>query len=216
MSSEQDVAHFFDDFSKTFDTFYENQRGALLRWVDHRFRSDMYIRFARTFEAFGDLRNRTVVDIGCGSGIYTLEALRRGATQVTAIDPAPGMLALVRERVEREGFAAGTEIREGFFPMKVPPHDFAIVMGVMDYIADPLKFLEGLRSVVTDCAAVSFSSRHWFRTPFRKVRYRIRNCPVFFYTEDSIRAMSQSAGFSHIQIYKISGAGMDYHVCLKP
>ena len=36
---------------------------------------------------------------------------------------------------------------------------------------------------VRETAQASFPSRHWFRTPVRSVRYKLRNCPVFFFTE---------------------------------
>ena len=36
--------------------------------VHRRFGSDMFIRFALTFEALGDLTETTALDVGCGSG----------------------------------------------------------------------------------------------------------------------------------------------------
>src|SRR6516225_5216310 len=61
-------AKFFDDFAAAFDTLYDRKRGPFMRWVDERFRSDMFIRFRWTFEVFDGLQNKTVADIGCGSG----------------------------------------------------------------------------------------------------------------------------------------------------
>jgi hypothetical protein len=96
------------------------------------------------------------------------------------------------------------------------PFDFAIIMGVLDYVADPVAFFKGLRGILTGRAAVSFPSNHWFRTPLRKIRYRLRNCPVYFYDEQRIREIGRAAGFGTVDIVKIAGAGMDYHVCLAP
>jgi hypothetical protein len=39
---------------------------------------------------------------------------------------------------------------------------------------------------------------------------------VFFYDENQLRALARSAGFSSLEIFKIPGAGMDYHVSLRP
>jgi 2-polyprenyl-3-methyl-5-hydroxy-6-metoxy-1,4-benzoquinol methylase len=217
MKKDTSAAHFFNEFSRTFDTFYGGQRSLPMQWIDRHFRSDMYVRFGKTFEALDNLEGRSVLDIGCGSGVYSVEALRRGASKVTALDPAPDMLKLVRERMEKAGLAGRCEIVEGLFPQAMPPpHDFAIVMGVMDYVEDPVAFLGALRSTAKTSAAVSFPSRHWFRTPIRKVRYTLRKCPVYFYDERRIELLCSSAGFSRIDIFKIPGAGMDYHVCLKP
>src|SRR5262249_8569505 len=128
------------------------------------------------------------------------------------------MLALVRQRLDQHGVADNRcRLLEGMFPYGgVAPHDFVIVMGVMDYVADPQAFLNALRPLVTRLALGSFPSEHWLRTPLRKVRYRLRQCPVYFYDEASIRTVCSNAGFTDVHIRKIPGAGMDFHVCLRP
>lgn len=216
MPHEPDAAAFFNGFAETFDTIYDSKRNAFMRWVDCKFRSDMFIRYTLTFAALGDLDGKTVIDIGCGSGPYVIEAIRRGACWVTGIDPAPNMLALARRRLEQHGFEQRCSLLQDSFPaVKVPVHDHAIVMGVMDYVADPASFLAAVQSVVRLSAVVSFPSRHWFRTPFRRFRYQLRRCPVYFYDETRIRRLCSGAGFRYIDIQKIPGAGMDYHVCLR-
>jgi predicted TPR repeat methyltransferase len=214
--SVSDAANFFDRFAEGFDSLYDGQRNAAMRWVDRQFRSDMFVRFALTFDVLGDLTGSKVLDVGCGSGPYVVEALKRGASVVTAVDPAPNMLALTRDRVMRAGFSGRCETIGGAFPMvSLRPHDHAIVMGVMDYIEDAGGFLAALHPLVQRSAAISFPSKHWFRTPIRKLRYRLRRCPVYFYDESDIRRVVSQAGFSGVELRKIPGAGMDYHVCLR-
>ena len=214
--SVSDAAGFFNKFAEAFDTLYDGKRNALMRWVDRQFRSDMFVRFALTFEVLGDLSGKTVIDVGCGSGPYVVEALKRGARLVTAVDPAPNMLSLAQERVTRAGLSARCRVVVGSFPtISLEPHDHAIVMGVMDYIEDAAGFLAALRPLVQGRAAVSFPSKHWLRTPIRTARYRLRRCPVYFYDENDIRRLVSHAGFSGADIRKIPGAGMDFHVCLR-
>jgi SAM-dependent methyltransferase len=216
--NQQQAGTFFDRFAGTFDTFYDGKRSPLLQWVDRRYRHDMFERYALTFERLGDIGGQRGLDIGCGSGPYVAEAIRRGARQVVALDPAPGMLELALRRVETINAVDKVEFVTGYFPEAAPPgpFDFAIVMGVLDYVADPVSFFRALRGILTGRAAVSFPSKHWFRTPLRKIRYRLRNCPVYFYDERSIREIGREAGFGTVDIVKIAGAGMDYHVCLAP
>jgi 2-polyprenyl-3-methyl-5-hydroxy-6-metoxy-1,4-benzoquinol methylase len=218
MRHEPNAATFFNGFAETFDTIYDQKRNRFMRWVDCTFRSDMFIRYALTFEALGQLQGSMVLDVGCGSGPYIIEAFKRGADRVTGIDPAPNMLALVRQRLDQLGVGGNRcELFEGVFPgVLVRPHDFVIVMGVLDYVADAQAFLNALRPLVKCLAVVSFPSEHWFRSPFRKMRYRMRQCPVYFYDEARIKSLCSLAGFNHVEIKKIPGAGMDFHVCLRP
>ncbi len=209
---------FFDRFADTFDTFYDGRRSPLMQWIDRRYRHDMFERYALTFERLGDLTGQRGLDIGCGSGPYIVEAVRRGASHVVGLDPAPGMLELAQKRLEQMGPSDRGEFVTGYFPETIPagPFDFAIVMGVLDYVAEPVQFFKALRGILTGRAAVSFPSKHWFRSPIRKFRYRLRNCPVYFYDERMIRSIGQQAGFGTVDVIKIDGAGMDYHVCLAP
>ncbi len=87
-------------------------------------------------------------------------------------------------------------------------------MGVMDYVEDAASFLRSLRSVVTQKAALSFPSKHWFRTPLRQSRYRLRRCPVHFYTREAIEALVREIDVRNYTLTKIAGAGMDYVLCL--
>jgi SAM-dependent methyltransferase len=218
MSNSTKSGDFFHGFADTFDTFYDGKRSPVMQWIDRYFRNDMFERYRLTFEQLGDLTGKRGIDIGCGSGPYVIEAIKRGATHVMAFDAAPRMLELTRERVERHGAQDKVSYQESYFPPAAPVgnFDFAIVMGVLDYVQDSTAFLRALRETITEVAVISFPSKHWFRTPIRKVRYRLRSCPVWFYDEAGIRNSAKLAGWSQIDIRKIAGAGMDYHVALKP
>jgi 2-polyprenyl-3-methyl-5-hydroxy-6-metoxy-1,4-benzoquinol methylase len=210
----QKVGAYFDKAAVTFDTFYDHKRSLFMQWVDKKFRSDVFKRYNLTFETIEPLKDRTVLDIGCGSGPYVVEAARRGAKRVVGLDMAPGMLGLARQRTAAAGVGDKCEFVLGTFPQDAPQEifDYAIVMGVMDYIADPSSFLSSVVQQVQRCAMVSFPSKHWFRTPLRKVRYWLKRCPVYFYEPQQIEDLSKKAGFTGVKIIKIPGAGMDYFV----
>lgn len=205
---------FFDNFADEFDTFYDGKRSPLMQWIDMHFRRDMFVRYEMTFDFLGNIGGKSVLDIGCGSGPYIIEALSRGAAHVIGVDPAPRMLALAKKRVNQADMDDKVTFLEGYFPQICPEEkvDYAIIMGVMDYISDPNIFLSSLRGIITEGAVLSFPSSHWLRTPFRKIRYKIRKCPLFIYTEKQIQILLKEVGFECYKISKISGAGMDYVV----
>jgi 2-polyprenyl-3-methyl-5-hydroxy-6-metoxy-1,4-benzoquinol methylase len=213
-SHERKVGTYFDRAASTFDTFYDHNRSLFMQRIDRKFRSDVFKRYSLTFETIEPLKDRTVLDIGCGSGPYVVEAARRGVKRAVGLDMAPAMLELARQRSAAAGVSDKCEFVIGTFPQDSPQEtfDYAIVMGVMDYIADPSAFLSALIQRIQLCAVVSFPSRHWFRTPLRRVRYWLKRCPVYFYEPQQIDNLSKAAGFSQVKIKKISGAGMDYFV----
>ena len=54
-----------------------------------------------------------VLDVGCGSGVLSLAALRLGAVHATALDTDSLAVAATRANAERNGLAGGVEAREG-------------------------------------------------------------------------------------------------------
>lgn len=50
-----------------------------------------------------DLRDMTVLDVGAGSGRASFECLRFGAARIYAVEPSPGLLRLLRKKVDRLG-----------------------------------------------------------------------------------------------------------------
>ena len=57
-----------------------------------------------------DLRDRTVVDYGCGSGILAIAALKLGASSAHAVDIDPQALIATRENAVRNGIGSGLTV----------------------------------------------------------------------------------------------------------
>ena len=60
-----------------------------------------------------DLRGRSFLDIGCGSGLFSLAAYRLGARKITSLDVDPFSVRCCEELKRRAGNLANWEIREG-------------------------------------------------------------------------------------------------------
>jgi tRNA (mo5U34)-methyltransferase len=106
-----------------------------------------YQHFRNTIPA--DLTGKTVLDIGCNAGFYSLEMKRRGATRVLGIDTDDRYLAQAR-------FAASVEQLEiEYARMSVweiatlgEQFDLVIFMGVLYHLRHPLLALDLIREHV--------------------------------------------------------------------
>src|SRR6266446_3934791 len=175
MNQEQRVNRFFSDFAGHWDALYGGKRNKFWRVFDRLFRNDVLERFQITMELLGtDLTQKSVLDIGCGSGVYDIEIVRRGATKVLGIDLSAGMIALAKEYSRHAGCEDSCEFVCANFPPDRPiealnqTFDYGIAMGVMDYISDPVSFLRQTRPLITQFLILSFPGHHWLREPLRR------------------------------------------------
>jgi tRNA (mo5U34)-methyltransferase len=100
-----------------------------------------YERFSHVIPA--DLTGKTVLDIGCNAGFYSMEMKRRGATRVVGIDTEP--LYLRQAQFSAEVTSLEIEFRE----MSVwdvarlgERFDLVIFMGVLYHLRHPLLALD--------------------------------------------------------------------------
>ena len=82
------------------------------------------------------LRDCTMIDYGCGSGILGIAALKLGAARVVAVDLDPQALVATRENAVRNGVSDRLEIQG------VPPRLEAACCVFANILADPLVELE--------------------------------------------------------------------------
>ena len=144
---------------------------------------DMFERFEETLLECGDVSGQRVLDIGCGSGLFSVSLAQRGAT-VVGLDFAPHMLELARQRAASQGVAECCTFVEADF-MTYPlrePFDITLAIGVFDYVARPEPMLARMRTATRGKAIATFPMRWTYRMPIRKLRLALRGCPVFFYS----------------------------------
>ena len=110
---------------------------------------DNWLRFADAVPA--DLTGRTVLDIGCNAGFYSVEMKRRGAARVLGIDSDERYLAQARLAADALGFAGSVEFRNlSVYDVGAlgERFDLVIFMGVLYHLRHPLLALDLIREHV--------------------------------------------------------------------
>jgi ubiquinone/menaquinone biosynthesis C-methylase UbiE len=97
----------------------------------------------------------TVVDVGCGSGLYTVAVAKAVQPDgvVYAVDIQEGMLEKLRKRMEHEGVENITPIladAEGRIPLDDGIADAVFSVAVIPEIPNPVKAMEQIRRLMTD------------------------------------------------------------------
>lgn len=134
-------------------------------------------RYARTVGFLDTYIKPGIVlnDLGCGTGIFTVHALKRGAI-VNAIDFAEGSIKATRNNVEAHvANAKAAFIVADVANHNLPKSDVSLAMGLSPYIADLDSFLENVLQSTDLLCCLYVDPRRWsnrLRTalPFLNVR----------------------------------------------
>ncbi len=209
-SEIRQVGDFFHSYAVDFDSIYGGKRNPVSRLIDRLFRKSMMLRFQRTLSDLSDENLQSILDIGCGSGRYAVELLKMGK-EVTGIDLAPGMLAIAEQACKDQFPPDRYRFILGSYPETILNRRFnaALLIGFFDYVQDADAVIQGLKRDIDRMFVASFPKAGGLLAFQRKIRYRLRNVPLVFYTEADIHKLMDRAGISN---YRITDLGRDLYL----
>ena len=184
---------FFHEYANDFDAIYSNRNGMVNGVVNRLFRRSMKLRFLKSVEGCGAVDGKSVLDIGCGPGHYSITLAQRGAARVVGLDFAEGMIQLASQHAREAGMGNRCSFEAGDFLAYDPPEpfDYVLVMGFMDYMPDPKAIIARVLSLTRCRAFFSFPAAGGLLAWQRKLRYRSR-CDLFLYTRPQLQELFSS------------------------
>ena len=209
MSKLDEVRHRFEWDATKFAAIYEDSSVAT-RLFNRVFRKAIFVRYDVAMKESGDASGKSFLDIGCGSGVYSIEFAKRGANQVLGLDFSEPMLQIARDAATR----VGVEARTNFVTAEFLGHDFgdqtfdvSIAMGVFDYLEQPEPFLAKMARLTRGKLIASFP-RNSLRGTMRRLRYRLTGRgDVFYYTASEVSALAARAGIDRHRLIHVDSSG---------
>lgn len=148
-------------------SFYQ-QRNAqdTIRYVrdhvyDSRYQKEKDLCIARLLDHV-DLKEARVLEVGCGSGVWTEQLARRGA-RITAVDVLPHLVESAESRLEQAGFGAQCSFLCGNVSAVVPADkrfDFVFFKDVMEHVEDDNALVAALRERMQEGAWMLVSTQN--------------------------------------------------------
>ena len=199
------VSEFFDSYAGDFDAIYGTKNTRLNRLLNRYLRASMRIRFEKVLSSCDPIQGKSVIDIGSGPGHFSISLARKGADHVLGVDFAESMNELATRHAEQAGVADRCRFDFGdFLEYEIPEQfDYAVVMGFMDYIADPSTVIRKVLLATRAKAMFSFPAAGGFLAWQRKLRYRKR-CELYMYTAAQLEELFRQAGDDSVRIEPIA------------
>ena len=208
------VIDYFDRHIDDFDKIYRKNRSWLGNWLDSTVRASVGLRFDLAFELLGDIKGKSVLDVGCGSGRYMLEAVNRGAGKVVGLDAASGAIRAARKIAGELSVLDNVNfIKADFIDYELEDEfDILLAVGYFDYIFDPALHLEKMLQVARGLIYASFPRRWHPLTPVRKLRLALKRCAVRFYSSRQLKELMRDLKCDNYLLRKVA---RDYVVLIR-
>ena len=205
--STQQVKTFFDDYAQKFSSIYhEQQKQPLQRFLDKTWRKSMFLRFKRVSDIINQSQAKSILDAGCGPGWHDLLLLKSQDIHVTGVDISPNMIEIAKQQVSTAGVEENSEfICTNLFEYN-PDKKFDIVfsLGVVEYFEKPQDIITKMMSLSNNKVIFSLPVKNHWLTPQRIIRYKIRKCPLWLYSETKIESILKKMGVENYSIEKLS------------
>jgi magnesium protoporphyrin O-methyltransferase len=205
-TTSEKVKQYFDKIPDEWDSLYSD-RNWIINNLNKYLRKGLFERYDLTFRHCGEISGARVLDIGCGTGLYSIVFAKRGAAKVVGIDLAPAMITFAQQRAQELMVQDHCEfICDDFLNHTFEEKfDIIVALGVFDYIQDPGPYFNKVSSLAGKRFLASFPKDSLFWGTQRKIRYRwIKKCPLYFYTFDGLRRLYKEANFAETNILSTS------------
>jgi SAM-dependent methyltransferase len=132
-----------------------------------------YVELPSVYHVLGDMTGLSVLDLACGTGYYTKEFRRRGATRVWGVDLSEEMIRAARSREEKQPL--GVQYVLGDAGALEPMGDFDIVTGIhLLHYASSLEHLKGM------CKGISGNLKVGGRFIGYQLNYDLSRAPYYY------------------------------------
>lgn len=178
--------------------------------IDAEWRSDLKWE---ALKGHIELRNRSVLDVGCGNGYYGWRMLEEGARRVIGLDPSLLFVvqhAVMRSAADPSGSNFVLPVPDDCLNTVSPIFDVAFSMGVLYHRSSPVDHLQLLRkslrpggTVVIETIGLQHDDPDHEAVLVPRDRYaRMRNV-WFLPTPGMLRVWLQRTGFHHCRLVSV-------------
>jgi 2-polyprenyl-3-methyl-5-hydroxy-6-metoxy-1,4-benzoquinol methylase len=120
-----------------------NELRAVLSWRSPDYENSAYSQWELRLlvRELGDVRSKTILDVGCGVGRVTIELLKAGA-RVTALDNSAKMLAITEEKAREASLTALFDaVKSNAAEIALPDssYDIVVCVGLLEHLPETVR-----------------------------------------------------------------------------
>ncbi len=160
--------------------------------------------FKYTIQYLAGVKPGRVLDIGCGSGVYSVELAKQGIA-VTGLDSCKEMINATKNLLEQNGLGGRVQtVLADYLDWSKEnreEYDLALAIGVLDYTRDASIYLASFRRLAEE-VIVTFPTRSIFSF-IADFSYRQQGISGYFYDKPQITTLLHKSGLEIVSFTKI-------------
>ncbi len=161
-------------------------------------------RMLRALEQHVGLRGRSTLEVGLGTGGFTIEMLRRGASRAVGVDAVDNQLRSARQLAQEAGVAELLELKHGDFTdiaHDLPAADVVVLDRVVCCYPDWRALLEQATAHAQSAIVMSYPrdvwyARAWVSTANFFMRTLRRAFRLHLHPPDAMQSLLRGRGFT--------------------
>lgn len=139
----------------------------------------------------GDLKNKSVLEVGAGSGRLALQLQRQGA-KVTALDVSAEMLAILKAK----NSAIATRVAEAeYLPFADKTFEIVLAAFLIVHLKDPRRFFEQAHRVLKPAGKLIVTNINQKRPPELKTRAGAITIQSYYHRPEAVLEQLESLAF---------------------
>jgi 2-polyprenyl-3-methyl-5-hydroxy-6-metoxy-1,4-benzoquinol methylase len=212
-SEKRDVTRFFEGYAEDFYSIYQQKERPLFSKLNKWIRAGMFLRFEQTYQSCQEIGAKNLLDVGCGPGYHDAILAKSLKMEIMGIDVAENMIKLAKKTAKQTNVEQQCDFERVDFMTFQSEKSFDVVLslGVVEYIMEPAPFVSKMMEHAEKLVIFSLPVKwHWL-TPQRMIRYKLRRCPLRFYSYLELSTFLQQIGVTQ---YKIDRLQRDYLVTI--
>jgi len=198
--ASKNTGRYFDLWARDYDQAFKETgtKGNLLQQgVNTLFRRKTFrLRMRHLAEILQgmDLKDKDVLDVGCGSGQVSFLAAGRSRS-VTGLDISENMIRICRENQEKLGIEGNVQFRVcDCFNEPLPSADVVLCIAVIEYYRDMPGFIRKLCGSARETLILCDVKRVWWRAWLRKTLSLAKGFQVYYHDAGRIKEEAGKAG----------------------
>ncbi len=198
MKESRLAKNYFESWAQDYNAAFEGgQEDSWLQKIINRFfrNKTFKIREAHLSKLVKgiNVRGKTILDIGCGTGQLALNLAQQGAL-VTGWDISPAMIAICQKKAKNLGLKAKFEVKD-LVSARIPKVDIIFNIAVIEYYEDFAPILTKMLAATGETLVLTDARFIWWRAFLRRFLARIKNFPIHYHDPQKVKMVARANGF---------------------